>query len=70
MRKYFELPCHHLNAYKSLNTGTLKHTEEVAYNVIALPVYNNMTHQEAGVIVEAIQRIHEAALEVKLAISK
>lgn len=70
VRKYFELPCHHLDAYKSLNTGYLKHTEEVAYNVVALPVYNNMTNQEAGVIVEAIQRIHAAAPEVRLVISK
>ncbi|HER27227.1 MAG TPA: aminotransferase, partial [Rhodospirillales bacterium] len=70
VRKYFELPCHHLDAYKSLKTGSLKDTEQAAYNVISLPVYNDMTDQEASVIVEAIQRIHAAAPEVKGALSK
>jgi dTDP-4-amino-4,6-dideoxyglucose len=57
VRKYYSPPCHHLSVYASVGTVTLPVTEHAAYNVLALPIYNNMTDGECDGIVEAFVRI-------------
>ena len=37
-------------------------TERTAYNVIALPVYNDMTDEECDLIVAALHYVHQSAL--------
>jgi dTDP-4-amino-4,6-dideoxygalactose transaminase len=70
VRKYFELPCHHMAAYKDSRHIELPLTEIVAYNVISLPIYNDMTEQECDLFVEGIRRIHEHADQVVSTISR
>ena len=64
-RKYFELPCHHMRAYSTGPRPHLPVTERIAYNVLALPVYNDMLDAEATLIVDAIAEAREAANEVR-----
>ena len=64
LRKYFEMPCHQMQAYLSHIEISLPNTERVASEVIALPIYNDMSIDEAARIVLAIERIHEHAEEV------
>ena len=64
VRKYFELPCHHMRAYRNQRSVSLPESERAAYNVLALPVYNDMTEGEACGIARAIREIHEQAGEV------
>jgi len=59
VRKYFEMPCHHMAAYKHQREIVLPESERVAYNVLALPVYNDMTKLEASGISRAIREIYE-----------
>jgi dTDP-4-amino-4,6-dideoxy-D-glucose transaminase len=61
VRKYFEMPCHHMAAYKPQCHVVLPETERTAYNVLALPVFNDMTETEARGIAQAIREIHEQA---------
>jgi dTDP-4-amino-4,6-dideoxy-D-glucose transaminase len=61
VRKYFEMPCHHMAAYKGQSNVVLPETERTAYNVLALPVYNDMKAAEAQGIAQAIREIHEQA---------
>jgi dTDP-4-amino-4,6-dideoxygalactose transaminase len=65
VRKYFELPCHHLAAYSAQRDVRLPRAEALAYNVVALPVYNDMTPQECDLFVEAFRRIHRHAGAVR-----
>jgi dTDP-4-amino-4,6-dideoxygalactose transaminase len=65
VRKYFGLPCHHMTAYSSQRSVRLPRTEHVAYNVVALPVYNDMTDAECGLFVEAFSRLHAHAARVR-----
>jgi dTDP-4-amino-4,6-dideoxygalactose transaminase len=67
VRKYFEMPCHHMVTYKSQSDIVLPETERTAYNVLALPVYNDMTADEARGIARAICEIHEYATEPETA---
>jgi dTDP-4-amino-4,6-dideoxyglucose len=69
VRKYFDLPCHHMKAYSSQAAVSLPVTESVAYNVVSLPIYNNMTGQEADLFVEGISRTHRNAGQVLHALS-
>ncbi|WFU75994.1 DegT/DnrJ/EryC1/StrS family aminotransferase [Bradyrhizobium sp. CB2312] len=62
VRKYYSPPCHHLTAYNTQREVNLAVTERVAYNVIALPVYNDMTGEECDLIVAAIQYARRSAL--------
>jgi dTDP-4-amino-4,6-dideoxygalactose transaminase len=64
LRKYFEMPCHHMKAYRNQRSVSLPESERAAYNVLALPVYNDMTEGEARGIARAIREIHEQAGEV------
>ena len=64
VRKYYNPPCHHLSAYRAAKEVSLPNTEAVAYNVIALPVYNDMTDLECDGIVQVFQEIHHAAPQI------
>jgi len=68
VRRYFELPCHHLSCYADQRHVSLPETERVAYNVVALPVYNDMKSDECKLIAQAIREIHEQAESVKQAL--
>jgi dTDP-4-amino-4,6-dideoxygalactose transaminase len=58
VRKYYSPPCHHMTAYSAARGEALPVTERIAYNVLALPVYNDMTDEECDGIVLAFRRIH------------
>jgi dTDP-4-amino-4,6-dideoxygalactose transaminase len=62
VRKYYSPPCHHMTAYRAQKNVTLEVTERTAYNVVALPLYNDMTDEECDFIVAAIQHVHLSAL--------
>lgn len=61
VRQYYSPPCHHMGAYAAARMESLPVTEHAAYNVIALPVYNDMTEQECNGIVAAFARIQANA---------
>jgi dTDP-4-amino-4,6-dideoxyglucose len=63
VRKYYSPPCHQLTAYYAADTPSLPHTEATAQNVIALPVYNDMTDRECDGIVRAFTKVHHAAAQ-------
>lgn len=65
VRKYYGLPCHHMKAYQNHAHLFLPETERMAYNVIALPVYSDMTEQECDIIIEAMTQIHAAADQIR-----
>jgi len=69
VRKYFEMPCHHMAAYKEQRQVVLPETERAAYNVWARPVYNDMTEAEARAIGRAIRTIHQHADPIKESLS-
>ena len=68
VRRYFEMPCHHMASYADQRHVSLPESERVAYNVIALPVYNDMSATECECIAQAIWEIHEQAAAVKKAL--
>jgi dTDP-4-amino-4,6-dideoxygalactose transaminase len=61
VRKYYSPPCHHLAAYRKAAGPSLPNTEAAAYNVLALPVYNDMTDYECDGIVQLFREVHDAA---------
>jgi dTDP-4-amino-4,6-dideoxyglucose len=61
VRKYYSPPCHHMSAYRAAAEQSLPCTEASAYNVIALPVYNNMTEAECDGIAQALGEVYRAA---------
>jgi dTDP-4-amino-4,6-dideoxygalactose transaminase len=63
VRKYYSPPCHHLTTYKQAGE-VLPHTETAAYNVVALPVYNDMTEDECDGIVQAFVDAHRSAAQI------
>jgi dTDP-4-amino-4,6-dideoxygalactose transaminase len=62
VRKYYSPPCHHMTAYGAHRHMLLPHTEAAAYNVLALPIYNDMTDWECDGIIAAFERAHSSAL--------
>jgi len=70
VRKYFDIPCHHLTAYAGAKRESLPRAEAAAYHVVALPVYNDMTDEEADHFVRAFERIHRHAARVAQAVAK
>jgi dTDP-4-amino-4,6-dideoxygalactose transaminase len=64
VRKYYSPPCHHMGAYAAVRSQSLPVTEHAAYNVLALPVYNDMTDQECDGIVAAFARIQRNAARI------
>jgi dTDP-4-amino-4,6-dideoxygalactose transaminase len=61
VRKYYSPPCHHMTAYSTQKDVKLDVTERIAYSVVALPVYNDMTDEECDFIIAAIQRVRQSA---------
>jgi dTDP-4-amino-4,6-dideoxyglucose len=68
VRKYYSPPCHHLSAYRDQRSEPLPQTEALAYNVIALPVYNDMTDDECDGIVKAFADVHQHAARIAQAL--
>jgi dTDP-4-amino-4,6-dideoxygalactose transaminase len=66
VRKYYSPPCHHLIAYRRTGELSLPNTEATAYNVIALPVYNDMTDFECDGIVQLFREVHQAAPQLRV----
>jgi dTDP-4-amino-4,6-dideoxyglucose len=64
VRKYYSPPCHHLSAYSAVHSQHLPVTERTAYNVLALPVYNDMTDDECDRIVLAMCQTQRTAQSV------
>jgi dTDP-4-amino-4,6-dideoxy-D-glucose transaminase len=64
-RKYYSPPCHHLSAYRKARDLSLPRTEATAYNVVALPVYNDMTDRECDGIVQVFREVHHAAARIR-----
>ncbi len=69
VRKYYSPPCHHMGAYSRSRDVSLPVTEHAAYNVIALPVYNDMTEREADGVVAAFTRIHAQAAKIAASVA-
>ncbi len=61
VRKYYSPPCHHMTAYSAQKELKLAVTERIAYSVIALPVYNDMTNEECDLIIAAIEYVRQSA---------
>jgi len=58
VRKYYSPACHMMSCYAGAGRPpSLPIAERVARNVIALPIYNDMTDEECDGIVEAFRRI-------------
>src|SRR6516164_6663590 len=59
VRKYYSPPCHRMSVYETMGSQpSLPVTERIAQNVIALPIYNDMSDEECAGIVEAFKLIH------------
>jgi dTDP-4-amino-4,6-dideoxyglucose len=65
VRKYYSPPCHHVSVYRTLNELSLPHTEATAYNIIALPVYNDMTDRECDGIVQVFLEVQHATARIR-----
>jgi dTDP-4-amino-4,6-dideoxy-D-glucose transaminase len=65
VRKYYSPPCHHMSAYGGARDLSLPRTEATAYNVVALPVYNDMTDGECDGIVQVFREVHHAAARIR-----
>ena len=58
-RKYYSPPCHRMSVYETMpSQPSLPVTERIAQNVIALPIYNDMSDEECAGIVEVFKLIH------------
>ena len=68
VRKYYSPPCHHLKAYRGRQIEKLPHSEAIAYNVIALPIYNDMTDAEADGIVRVFVDVHRESKRIAQAL--
>jgi dTDP-4-amino-4,6-dideoxy-D-glucose transaminase len=66
VRKYYSPPCHHMTAYRGARNLSLPHTEATAYNVVALPVYNDMTNRECDGIVQVFCEVHQTASQIRI----
>ena len=65
VRKYYSPPCHHMSVYRARGELSLPHTETTAYNVVALPVYNDMTEFECNGIVQLFREVHHSASRIR-----
>lgn len=61
VRKYFEVPCHKLSAYKDNTPAGLVNAERMAASVIALPVFTPMSEQDRQAVTDAIVSIADNA---------
>ena len=63
VRKYYSPPCHHMSIYSDgRHQPVLPVSERIARNVLALPVYNDMTAAECDGIVEAFRRVRKGLI--------
>jgi len=59
VRKYYSPPCHRMSVYETMRSQpSLPVTDRIAQNVIALPIYNDMSDEECDGIVEVFKLIH------------
>lgn len=65
VRKYYELPCHHMAAYREQRDLRLPVAELWGYNTISLPIYNDMTFEECDLFVEGLRRAHAYSGEIR-----
>jgi len=65
VRKYFEMPCHHMAAYAGEARGDLPKSEMMGYSVLSLPIYNDMSIEECELFIEALRQIHRNAAEIR-----
>jgi dTDP-4-amino-4,6-dideoxygalactose transaminase len=64
VRKYYNPGCHTMQTYTSGRPqSSLLVTERIARNVLALPVYNDMTAQECDGVVAAFQKVASESKE-------
>ena len=68
VRRYFDMPCHKMACYPESVKMVLPRTEYVTSNIISLPVYNDMSDDEAEGITQCIRSIHEHARAVASAL--
>lgn len=61
IRKYYSPACHLMTTYKKADRLPLPVSEATAQNVIALPVFNDLTDQECNNIITAFTELHAAA---------
>jgi len=62
VRKYYSPPCHRMSVYAAMRSQpSLPVTERIAQNVIALPIYNDMSDDECAGVVEVFKRIHNGS---------
>jgi dTDP-4-amino-4,6-dideoxygalactose transaminase len=61
VRKYYSPPCHMMSAYKSARQGSLPHSERISANVLALPVFNDMTEEECDGVIAAFRAVRSSA---------
>lgn len=57
VRKYYSPACHQMTAYADYPANGLQETERFAAEVLALPIYNDMTTEECDGIVECFARV-------------
>lgn len=70
-RKYFDPPCHLMPAYAgSSGDLDLPVTQMWASNVIALPVYNDQTDEEADYIIDRLRVVHDQAARIKAVVAR
>jgi len=60
-RPYYSPPVHRQLAYAHVETGPLPVTDRLADQVIALPIWTDMTLEQVDGVVAAIERIHNHA---------
>lgn len=60
-RPYYSPPVHRQRAYAHVETGALPVTDRIADQVIALPIWTDMTLEQVDGVVAAIERIHDHA---------
>jgi len=71
-RKYFYPPIHMQDCYPYLRPygKTLPNTNTIANNILCLPMFSELEHEQVDKIVGAIIRIHEHAEEIKSAVRR
>ena len=57
---HYPIPPHLSEAYRYLNVqeGTLPVTEKYAKEVLSLPMYTGMTHEEQDAVIDALNCFH------------
>jgi dTDP-4-amino-4,6-dideoxy-D-glucose transaminase len=59
VRKYYSPACHRMSVYAAMRRQpSLPVAERIAQNVIALPIYNDMSDDECAGVIGAFKRIH------------